>query len=170
MHVAEAGLNDEEVLERMQRKGSDDGEDSDDDMVEDDDAQEGENAQAVEDEGMADEAAPAAGFDLSSLQTPVVERNTVVTRSTRSSAGDDTLVSERTKKETVMLSSTLKRKEDRGLAAEPPAKRIDTGKAPEVFGGGGKMDVDAGGDEDSDSDSDGSVHLHAALEGDSDED
>lgn len=117
------------------------------------------------DEEMADAAsAPPAGFDLGSKAAA----STVTTTETT------TVVSETVpggSKQTVMLSSTLKRKSEE--LEEPPAKRIDTGKAPEVFGGPAgveaKMDVDKGGGDESDSDSDGSVHLNAALDDDSDD-
>lgn len=119
----------------------------------------------AEDEEMTDAAsAPPAGFDLGSK----AGASTVTTTETT------TVVSETVQggsKQTVMLSSTLKRKSEE--LEEPPAKRVDTGKAPEVFGGPAgveaKMDVDEGGDDESDSDSDGSVHLNAALDDDSDD-
>lgn len=121
----------------------------------------------AEDEEMADAAsAPPAGFDLGSKAGASVVTTTETT----------TVVSETApgvSKQTVMLSSTLKRKSEE--LEEPPAKRIDTGKAPEVFGGSAgaeaKMDIYEGGDDesDSDSDSDGSVHLNAALDDDSDD-
>lgn len=119
----------------------------------------------AEDEEMADAASgPPAGFDLSAeTSTSVItttETTTVLSETARGGS-----------KQTVMLSSTLKRKSEE--LEEPPAKRIDTGKAPEVFGGpaevAAKMDVDEGGDDESDSDSDGSVHLNATLDEDSDD-
>lgn len=119
----------------------------------------------AEDEEMVDAAsAPPAGFDLGSKAGASVVATTETT----------TVVSETASgvsKQTVMLSSSLKRKSEE--LEEPPAKRVDTGKAPEVFGGSAgaeaKMDVDEGGDDESDSDSDGSVHLNAALDDDSDD-
>lgn len=110
-------------------------------------------------------SAPPAGFDLGSKAgvsaiTTTTETTMVVTETTRGIS-----------KQTVMLSSTLKRKSEE--LEEPPAKRVDTGKAPEVFGGSAsvevKMDVDEGGDDESDGDSDGSVHLYAALDDESDD-
>lgn len=119
----------------------------------------------AEDEEMADAAsAPPAGFDLGSKggasAVTTTETTTVISETVQGGS-----------KQTVMLSSTLKRKSEE--LEEPPAKRIDTGKAPEVFGGPAgveaKMDVDEGEDDESDSDSDGSVHLNAALDDDSDD-
>ncbi|KAL1857680.1 hypothetical protein Daus18300_010200 [Diaporthe australafricana] len=119
----------------------------------------------AEDEEMAD-AAPA-GFNLGT-EAPASVVTTIETT---------TVLSETIpggSKQTVMLSSTLKRKSEE--LEEPPAKRLDMGKAPEVFGGPTgvepKMDVDNEGGEDeseSDSDSDGSVHLNAALDEDSED-
>lgn len=120
----------------------------------------------AEDEEMADAASgPPAGFDFGTrAAAPVVTATTETTSVLSKTVPDGS-------KQTVMLSSTLKRKSEE--LEEPPPKRIDTGKAPEVFGGpnegAAKMDVDEGGDDDSDSDSDGSVHLNAALDEDSDE-
>lgn len=120
----------------------------------------------AEDAEMADAApGPPAGFDLGTRAAASVVTTTTETTSVLSKTVPDG------SKQTVMLSSTLKRKSEE--LEEPPAKRIDTGKAPEVFGGPAegtaKMDVDEGGGDDSDSDSDGSVHLNAALDEDSDE-
>ncbi|KAK2604436.1 hypothetical protein N8I77_007367 [Diaporthe amygdali] len=119
----------------------------------------------AEDEEMADAAdGPPAGFDLDAkAATSVVTTTETTTLLSESVPGGS--------KQTVMLSSTLKRKSEE--LDEPPAKRIDMGKAPEVFGGPAdvkvKMDVDQGDDDESDSDSDGSVHLNAALDDDSDD-
>lgn len=119
-----------------------------------------------EDEEMADAASgPPAGFDLGTKAAASAVTTTTETTSVLSKTVPDG------SKQTVMLSSTLKRKSEE--LEEPPAKRVDTGKAPEVFGGpaegAAKVDVDEGGGDDSDSDSDGSVHLNAALDEDSDE-
>lgn len=159
------GGDDEAVLARLQ------GGDGDQEGVDDEAAGEkrgwgnGWADGKAEDEGMADAAsAPSAGFDLG----PKAGASAVTTTETT------TVVSETVQggsKQTVMLSSTLKRKSEE--LEEPPAKRVDTGKAPEVFGGPAavetKMEVDEGGDDESDSDSDGSVHLNAALDDDSDD-
>ncbi|CAN8097497.1 unnamed protein product [Discula destructiva] len=168
--VAADGADDVEMLERMQRKGSEDGESDEDlDALEDNEVEEqnGGDEQDGDHETADAEPAPPAGFDFKSVQEPVAERTTRVTRSGKSASGEAVVVVETKKKETVMLSSTLKRKDDQ-VVNEPPAKRLDTGKAPEIIGGG-KMDVDAGGEEDSDSDGDSSVQLNAALDDDSDE-
>lgn len=122
-------------------------------------------AGGAQDEEMADAApGPPAGFDLGATAGASVVTTTETTAVLSETAPGAS-------KQTVMLSSTLKRKSEE--LEEPPAKRVDTGKAPEVFGGsakvGAKMDVDEGGDDESDSDSDGSVHLNAALDEDSDE-
>ncbi|KUI64970.1 Pre-rRNA-processing protein rix1 [Cytospora mali] len=115
-----------------------------------------------EDEEMTgiDGSAPQAGFNLSTSQEPT-DRSTSAVETT-------TVVSETTvgkSNNTVMLSSTLKHKSEE--LEEPPAKRIDSGKAPEVFGG--EMDVAEDDGEDSDGDSDGSVHLNATLDDDSED-
>lgn len=158
--------NDEEVLERMQRKGSEEEEDEDEDV----DGDELENDHN-EDEDMADDGSKPvakAGFDFASSSGSGSEEEVeevVTTLSFSSGAMPVPEILSRTT-ETVMLSSKLKRKDE--TAGEPPAKRVDTGKTPEVIGS--KMDVDeAGGDEESDSDSDGSVQLNAVLEDDEDE-
>lgn len=160
------GGDDEAVLAQLQ---GDNGED--DEGVDDTAAGEkrgwgnGWTAGKAEDEEMADAAsAPPAGFDLGAKAgASVVTTTETTTVLSETAAGGS--------KQTVMLSTTLKRKSEE--LEEPPAKRVDTGKAPEVFGGPAKvdtkMDVDAGGDDESDSDSDGSVHLNAALDEDSDE-
>lgn len=165
--------NDEEVLERMQRKGSE--EEEEDDEVEDVDGKGLENGHGDgEDEEMADDGSKPvakAGFDFASSSSgsgSEEEVEEVVRTLTFSSAAMPVpeVLSRTT--ETVMLSSKLKRKD--AALDKPPAKRIDTGKAPEIIGS--KMDVDeaGGGDDDgSDSDSDGSVQLNAVLEDDEDE-
>lgn len=159
------GGDDEAILAQLQ------GENADQEDVDDTAAGEkqgwgnGWTAGKAEDEEMADAApGPPAGFDLGAKAASSVVTTTETT----------TVLSETVpggSKQTVMLSSTLKRKSEE--LEEPPAKRIDTGKAPEVFGGpaevAAKMDVDEGADDESDSDSDGSVHLNAALDEDSDE-
>lgn len=151
--------DDETLLEQLQGKTGDQ-----EDAMEDEEAA-GQNnwssglevvsAEASE-MASAGGSAPQAGFNLSTAQEPtssIVETTTVVSKT----AGES--------KNTVMLSSTLKRRSEE---SEPPAKRIDSGKAPEVFGG--EMDVVEEDDgEDSDGDSDGSVHLNAALEDDSED-
>lgn len=119
----------------------------------------------AEDEEMVDAASgPPAGFDLGTKAAESVVTTTETTTLLSKAAPDGS-------KQTVMLSSTLKRKSEE--LEEPPAKRVDTGKAPEIFGGPAaveaKMDVHERGDDESDSDSDGSVHLNAALDEDSDE-
>lgn len=164
--------NDEEVLERMQRKGSE--EEADDDEEDNDVGGEGlENGQGDgEDEEMADGSKPTAkaGFDFGSSsgsgRAEEEVEETVRTLTFSSAAMPVPEVHSRTT-ETVMLSSKLKRKDE--TRDEPPAKRVDTGKAPEVIGS--KMDVDEAGDDDdgSDSDSDGSVQLNAVLEDDEDD-
>lgn len=164
--AAEDG-DDEEVLERMQ-KGSD--EDEDDEEVEADEDG-GEDDDNGEDDSMADAEAPKTGFDLASVEPLARESTLIVTESVKaaiSGAGGVGGDSQETK--TVMLSSTLKHKSEE--LEEPPSKRIDTGRAPEIIGGN-KMDVDAGGDRGdsgSDSDSDVSVQLNAQLEDDDSED
>jgi pre-rRNA-processing protein RIX1 len=163
------GGDDEAVLAQLQGMGGDQ------EVVDDDEAAAGEKggwgngwtADKAGDEEIVDAApAPPAGFDLAwkAGASAVTTNEETITAVSETVAGGA--------KQTVMLSSTLKRKSEE--LEEPPAKRIDTGKAPEVFGGpaGGveaKMDVDEGGADDSDSDSDGSVHLNAALDDDSDE-
>jgi hypothetical protein len=158
------GADDEAILAQLQ--GEDGG------QMDVDDAAAGENqgwengwrGGKAEDEEMADAApAPPAGFGLSSNTGASLVTTTETT----------TVVSETApggSKQTVMLSSTLKRKSEE--LDGPPTKRVDKGKAPEVFGGPAgieaKMDVDEGGGE-SDSDSDGSVHLNAALDDESDD-
>lgn len=172
MPAVEEG-NDEEVLNRMQRKGS---EEEDDDEEEEGDGEGAENGNGDgdgEDEEMADDGSKPmakAGFDFASGSgngNEVEVEETIRTLTFSSGAMPAPEVLSRTT-ETVMLSSKLKRKdEDRD---EPPAKRVDTGKAPDIIGG--KMEVDdAGGENDdgSDSDSDGSVQLNAVLEDDEDE-
>lgn len=149
--------NDEEVLERMQRKGSE--EEEEEEEAEAEEVVDG--VQGVEDD-MADdsEPAPQAGFNFGKIQKPLEEE---VIRTVTFSSGampEEEVISRTT--ETVMLSSTLKRKDE--TLDEPPAKRIDTGKAPEITRG--QMDVDEAGDDGSDSDSDGSVQLNAVLEDD----
>ncbi|KKY33793.1 putative ribosome biosis protein rix1 [Diaporthe ampelina] len=121
----------------------------------------------ADDEEMANAASgPPAGFDLGTKAAASVVTTTETTTVLYGTVPGGS-------KQTVMLSSTLKRKSED--LEEPPTKRIDTGKAPEVFGGPAeveaKMDVDEGGhdESDSDSDSDGSVHLNAALDEDSDD-
>lgn len=157
--VADVGEgNDEEVLERMQRKGSD--EEDDEDMVEEK-LVNGQN----EDLDMVDGSDPAApaGFNFASVEEPVEQE---IVRTVTFSSGAmpvPEVISRQT--ETVMLSSTLKRKDE--ALDEPPAKRIDTGKAPETIGNKINVDGDAG--EESDSDSDGSVQLNAVLEDDDDD-
>lgn len=151
--AAEDGDN-EEVLEKMQ-KGSEDGEHE-------------EEVEAVQDgkgddEDMADAEAPRAGFDLASIDQSAEGSTLVVTESVEAAVSGAAAGGE-SKKTTVMLSSTLKRKSEE--LEEPPAKRIDTGRAPEIIGGG-KMDVDG---VDSDSDSDVSVQLNAQLEDDDSQD
>lgn len=155
------GDDDEEVLARMQRKGSEEEEDEDDKNGADGEVLEGAEGED-EDEEMANdsESAPAAGFDFGSIEEPV-EQEIVRTVTFSSGAMPVPEVLSRTT-ETVMLSSTLKRKDE--ALDEPPAKRIDTGKAPEIIGG--KTVVDDAGDDGSDSDSDGSVQLNAVLEDD----
>lgn len=162
--------NDEEVLERMQRKGS---EEDGDDEEEEVDGEELENGHGDgEDEEMADDGSKhvaKAGFDFASNNSSGSEeevQEVVRTLSFSSGAMPVPEVLSRTT-ETVMLSSKLKRKEE--TRNEPPAKRVDTGKAPEIIES--KMDVDEAGDDDgSDSDSDGSVQLNAVLEDDDEED
>lgn len=159
------GGDDEAILAQLQ------GENGDQENVDDTAAGEkqgwgnGWTAGKGEDEEMADAASgPPAGFDLGAKAGSSVVTTTETTTVLSETAPGGS-------KQTVMLSSTLKRKSEE--LEEPPAKRIDTGKAPEVFGGPAevttKMDVDEGGDDESDSDSDGSVHLNAALDEDSDD-
>lgn len=156
--VADVGEgNDEEVLNKMQRIGSEEEEDSD---VGKEELKSGRS----EDEEMAEDAVPEAmaGFNLASVEQPVEQE---IVRTVTFSSGampEPEVISRQT--ETVMLSSTLKRKDE--ALDEPPAKRIDTGKAPEM--NGGKMAMDEA-DEGSDSDSDGSVQLNAVLEDDDDD-
>lgn len=160
------GGDDEAVLAQLQGDNGGDDEDEDDTAAGDKRGWgNGWTAGKTEDEEMADAAsAPPAGFNLSvKAGASVVTTTETTTVLSETAAGGS--------KQTVMLSSTLKRKSEE--LEEPPAKRIDTGKAPEVFGGpaeiAAKMNVDEGGDDESDSDSDGSVHLNAALDEDSDE-
>lgn len=147
------GVDDETALEKMQ-KGSD-VEDEDEVEAIESDAEGGEDEQDGEDEEMADAEAPKAGFDL-----PIVEQTN---GSGLHSANIES------KGPTVMLSSTLKRKSEE--LEEPPSKRIDTGKAPEIIGGA-KVSSDGqngAGDDDDDSDSDLDVQLNAQLEDDDSE-
>lgn len=156
------GGDDEAVLAQLQGENGEDEEGADDRAAgEKRGWGNGWTGSKTEDEEMADAvSAPPAGFDLGASVVTTTETTTVLSETAASGS-----------KQTVMLSTTLKRKSEE--LEEPPAKRIDTGKAPEVFGGpaavGAKMDVDEGGDDESDSDSDGSVHLNAALDEDSDE-
>lgn len=157
--AAEDG-DDEALLEQLQGGAGDQ-----EDAVEDEDAPgqkkwagglDVAEAEDVEMAGAGD-SAPLAGFNLSTNQAPttsIVETTTVVSKTVGES------------KNTVMLSSTLKRRSEESA---PPAKRVDSGKAPEVFGG--EMDiVEEAESEDSDGDSDGSVHLNATLDDDSEDD
>lgn len=148
--------DDEEMLERMQ-KGSDDEDEDEEDEEAEVDEEDAEADKDGEDEEMADAEAPKAGFDLPSS----IEQPAQATSSWETAAGG----------KTVMLSSTLKRKSEELEEPPPPAKRVDTGRAPEIIGGGGgTMEVDAnGGDGDSDSDDDLSVQLNAQLEDDDSE-
>lgn len=161
------GGDDEAVLAQLQ------GEDGEQEDVDDTAAGEkqgwgnGWTAGGAQDEEMADAApGPPAGFDLGAKAGASVVTTTETTTTVLSETAPGG------SRQTVMLSSTLKRKSEE--LEEPPAKRIDTGKAPEVFGGSAgveaKMDVDEVGDDESDSDSDGSVHLNAALDEDDDDD
>lgn len=158
--------DDEEMLQRMQ-KGSDDEEEEEVGEGEDG-AEEDEKG---EDEEMTDPDAPRAGFDLASVGLPTKASTVVVTESVEAAiSGAGGIRSDSKKTKTVMLSTTLKRKSEE--LEEPPAKRIDTGRAPEIIGGN-KMNVDGGGDQGdsgSDSDSDVSVQLNAQLEDDDSED
>lgn len=164
--AAEEG-DDEALLEQLQGESGDQ-----EDAIEEEAAlgqkkwASGFQAAEAEDEETAgaDDSAPQAGFNLSTTQGPTEKSTSVLVENL-------TLVSETTvgdSKDTVMLSSTLKRKSE---DVEPHAKRIDSGKSPEVFGGAAdKMDVvEEGEDEDSDGDSDGSVHLEATLDDDSED-
>lgn len=157
--AAAIGLGGDETDEEVLRKMQPTGEDGADEVEIDEEDEEAEDAEA-EDKAIVDTEVPKAGFDLASIQQPVSESATVVKQTRSSTAGK--VVSET--KETVMLSSTLKRKSEE--LEEPPTKRLDTGKTPETIGS--KMDVDGSGDA-SDSDSDGSIHLNAALEDDDSE-
>lgn len=168
--------NDEEVLERMQRKGSEEEEEDDDEEEGDVDGEGLENGHGDgDDEEMADDGSKPvgkAGFDFasgSSNSGSEEEVEEVVRTLTFSSAAMPVPEVLSRTIERVVLPSKLKRKDE--TLDEPPAKRIDTGKAPEIIGS--KMDMDeAGGGDDDDgsySDSDGSVQLNAVLE-DDDED
>lgn len=156
--------DDEEVLQRMQGKSPD--EDEEDDDGEAREVEEVLGGGPGEDEEMDDrsEPAPPAGFNLSSVQNSAEEAEIIRTVTFSSGAMPEPEAISKTK-ETVMLSSTLKRKDE--ALDEPPAKRIDTGKAPEMIGS--RMDVDGAGDDGSESDSDGSVQLNAVLEEDDDD-
>lgn len=162
--------DDEAVLERMQRGSGENAEEEGSEAG-------GEAAEAANDAGKQveeqekdededDGGAPTAGFDLGSLQQQPTEQTiSVMTESSSTTTKNGETMA--AKKETVMLSSTLKRKtDDAEEEEEPPAKRIDTGKAPEIIGS--KMEVDEG-EQGEDSDSDESVHLNAALEDDSED-
>ncbi|KAJ4420980.1 hypothetical protein N0V82_004022 [Gnomoniopsis sp. IMI 355080] len=156
--------NDEEVLERMQRKGSEE-EDEEDVAGEEEELESGQNGdEEMADDG-SDHAAPA-GFNFASNNEESVEEEEIVRTVTFSSSANPEPEVISVQRERVMLSSTLKRKDE--ALKEPPAKRIDRGKAPEVIGG--NMDVDEEANEGSDSDSDGSVQLNAVLEDDEEED
>ncbi|PSS00988.1 rRNA processing/ribosome biogenesis-domain-containing protein [Coniella lustricola] len=164
--AVEGDDDDEAVLEKMQRSGED-GEEEDEEDGEDeeeaaahDDA--GEDAdEQNRDEDVAEVEAPTAGFDLSSLEQPATQTVSIVAQNSTTSMQNGEAVA--VKQEMVKLSSTLKRKTED--TEEPAAKRIDTGKAPEVIES--NMEVDEG--EMGDSDSDESVQLNAALEDDDSE-
>lgn len=160
--VGAEGGDDEAVLAQLQ---GEDGEQEGEDETAAGEKQAWVNGWAAggaQDEDMADAApAPPAGFDLganagASVVTTTTETTAVLSETAPGGS-----------KQTVMLSSTLKRKSEE--LEEPPAKRIDTGKAPEVFGGSAEVEAKMDADDESDSDSDGSVHLNAALDEDSDE-
>lgn len=156
--AAEDG-DDEVVLERMQKAN---GEENEEELEETEelDREEVEGGEGS-DEEMGDAEVPKAGFDLASLAQPANEYTAVVVEKDNASGR----VSGETK-QTVMLSTTLKHRSEELM--EPPAKRLDTGKAPEIIGG--RVDVVENGDgnDDDDSDSDASVHLNATLEDDDD--
>lgn len=149
--VAGEGEDDDEaVLARMQRGGENEDEEDEEGSL----GPSTEGEKDVADEDMShEEPAAAAGFNFESVQQPVssvvVQNQQVVTET-----GSGVV------KQTVMLSTTLKRKSEE--LEEPPAKRLDTGKAPETVSNG--MDVDGSDDED-----DESVQLNAALEDDDSE-
>lgn len=164
--IAEAngnGDDDEELLGRMQADSQDEG-------AEDEEGLANGNEQEVgtdeEDEKMEDaEDAPRAGFDLSTIQAPVKESVVVETETSSKAVGSEASFTQ-TKETTVMLSATLKRKSEE--LEEPPAKRLDTGKA-EAAATTREVADAAAADDGSDSDSDMDVQLNATLEDDSED-
>lgn len=165
--VAEDGGDDEELLQKMQQTDS-----QDEDAGEDEDIADFDDDDEAGDDKMDDaEDVPQAGFDLSSIQAPVV-----VETATSVVVGSGAAVVQTKEKTTAtMLSAALKRKSEE-LEEPPPAKRLDTGKVTtRAAAASSKMDVDSAGagagedDDESGIDSDLDVQLNATLEDDSED-